>query len=281
MAVAILLSYDDGFTDLMHRIFSADVSIADAFSHVNCALFGILLGMYLFGLYTASTDKEEHTRITADGLDKTARACRRLSAITVLCATVPILFLYAVFFVSQWQYYVSAFTGTLPENLSYAQYAREGFFQLCAVAVINLCMTAAASLLTRRKDEKPPVFLKIITVLYAAFTLVLIATAISKMILYIDTYGLTQKRVYTSVFMIAMAVVSHNAEKILSSGMVVFAVVILHNLLGSACGFGLGKALKLDVPKVKVKDFQTVCGMKIVRWRNPLLAASVNTKESL
>lgn len=207
VAVAILLSYDDGFTDLMHRIFSADVSIAAAFSHVNCALFGILLGMYLFGLYTASTDKEEHTRITADGLDKTARACRRLSAITVLCATVPILFLYAVFFVSQWQYYVSAFTGTLPENLSYAQYAREGFFQLCAVAVINLCMTAAASLLTRRKDEKPPVFLKVITVLYAAFTLVLIATAISKMVLYIDTYGLTQKRVYASVFMIAMAVV--------------------------------------------------------------------------
>ena len=59
-----------------------------------------------------------------------------------------------------------------------------------------------------------------------------------------------------AICLIVMAVVSHNAEKILSSGMVVFAVVILHNLLGYACGFGLGKALKLDVPKVKALSIE-------------------------
>ncbi len=207
VAVAVLLSYDDGFIDLMHRIFSSDVSISGVFSHVNSALFGIFFGMCLFSLYVSAADKSCSCTVTSEGLTAAARAFRRLPCMTVLSATVPILFLYAVFFVSQWGYYVSAFTGVLPENLSYAQYAREGFFQLCAVAVINLCMTAAAGLLTRRKGEKPPVFLKAITVLYAVFTLVLIATALSKMILYIDTYGLTQKRVYASVFMIALGVV--------------------------------------------------------------------------
>ncbi len=59
-----------------------------------------------------------------------------------------------------------------------------------------------------------------------------------------------------AICLIVMAVVSHNAEKILSTGMVVFAVVILHNLLGYACGFGLGKALKLDVPKVKALSIE-------------------------
>ncbi len=55
----------------------------------------------------------------------------------------------------------------------------------------------------------------------------------------------------TAICLIVAAVVSHNAEKILSTGAVVFAVVILHNLLGYACGFGLGKLLKLDLAKTK------------------------------
>lgn len=54
-----------------------------------------------------------------------------------------------------------------------------------------------------------------------------------------------------AICLIVASVVSHNAEKIFSTGVVVFAVVILHNLLGYACGFGLGKLLKLNVAKTK------------------------------
>lgn len=54
-----------------------------------------------------------------------------------------------------------------------------------------------------------------------------------------------------AICLIVMAVVSHNAEKILTTGTIVLAVVILHNLLGYACGFGLGKLLRLDEPKTK------------------------------
>ena len=59
-----------------------------------------------------------------------------------------------------------------------------------------------------------------------------------------------------SICLIVMAVVSHNAEKILSTGVVVLAVVILHNLLGYACGFGLGRLLRLDVPKTKALSIE-------------------------
>lgn len=55
----------------------------------------------------------------------------------------------------------------------------------------------------------------------------------------------------TAITLIVMCVVSHNSEKILSTGAVVFAVVILHNLLGYLCGFGLGKLLRLELKKVK------------------------------
>ncbi len=54
-----------------------------------------------------------------------------------------------------------------------------------------------------------------------------------------------------AICLIVAAVVSHNAEKIMTTGAIVFVVVILHNLLGYACGFGLGKLLHLSVPKTK------------------------------
>ena len=55
----------------------------------------------------------------------------------------------------------------------------------------------------------------------------------------------------TGICMIVASVVSHNASKILSTGLIVFTVVILHNVLGYVCGFGLGKLLKFNVPKTK------------------------------
>ena len=54
-----------------------------------------------------------------------------------------------------------------------------------------------------------------------------------------------------AVCLIVAAVVSHNSEKILSTGMIVFAVVILHNMLGYICGYGVGKVLKMDMARKK------------------------------
>ena len=58
------------------------------------------------------------------------------------------------------------------------------------------------------------------------------------------------------ICMIVASVVSHNASKILSTGLIVFTVVILHNVLGYACGFGLGKILKFNVAKTKAVSIE-------------------------
>ena len=60
----------------------------------------------------------------------------------------------------------------------------------------------------------------------------------------------------TGICMIVASVVSHNASKILSTGLIVFTVVILHNVLGYACGFGLGKILKFNVAKTKAVSIE-------------------------
>ena len=59
-----------------------------------------------------------------------------------------------------------------------------------------------------------------------------------------------------AICLIVMAVVSHNAEKILMSGAVIAGVVVLHNLLGYACGFGLGKLLKLNTAQTKALSIE-------------------------
>jgi BASS family bile acid:Na+ symporter len=59
-----------------------------------------------------------------------------------------------------------------------------------------------------------------------------------------------------AICLIVAAVVSHNAEKIYTCGMLVLCVVILHNLLGYACGFGLGKLLRLPPSKNKALSIE-------------------------
>ena len=55
----------------------------------------------------------------------------------------------------------------------------------------------------------------------------------------------------TAICLIVAAVVSHNSGKILSTGLVIFAVVILHNLLGYLCGYLTGILFKMDLPRKK------------------------------
>ncbi len=59
-----------------------------------------------------------------------------------------------------------------------------------------------------------------------------------------------------AICMIVATVVSHNAEKIYNCGALVLVVVILHNLLGYLCGFGLGKLLRLKPSKIKALSIE-------------------------
>jgi BASS family bile acid:Na+ symporter len=60
----------------------------------------------------------------------------------------------------------------------------------------------------------------------------------------------------TAITLIVAAVVSHNAERIMETGLVVFIVVILHNLLGYGAGFLIGTLLKLSVSKKKALSIE-------------------------
>lgn len=203
--VFLLLSYDNAFADLMKHIF--DWNFRDIFSHFGSLILGIPLGMYMFGLFISSQDQQCKNVITKENCLKTAVKIQIVPAITAFTAIIPVLFLYVVFFISQWDYYISGFTGILPKNFSYAEYAREGFFQLCTVAVINFIILLCVILFMRRKENKKSILLKILSLLISVFTLILISTALSKMFLYIKYYGLTHKRIYATWLMTVLAII--------------------------------------------------------------------------
>lgn len=201
--VAALLSYDAQFTALLERLLS--FSLDGFFEVVGDLIFTVPLAMLLFGTLFAVKARAKKTGSAEESVFSVGRF--RVLPPALLCAAVtPILLLYVLFFVSQWSYYVSAFTHVLPAGMTYAQYAREGFFQLFAVSIINALLLLALHLLMRTPPSGKPVLRRIYSAVLALLTLVLIATALSKMILYIHSYGLTQKRVYASAAMILLAV---------------------------------------------------------------------------
>ena len=76
--------------------------------------------------------------------------------------------------------------GTLPENYTYAKYAREGFFQLVFVCLINLALVLICN--KRFQENK---ILKGILVFISLCTYIMIASSAYRMILYIFAYHLT------------------------------------------------------------------------------------------
>lgn len=79
---------------------------------------------------------------------------------------------------------------TLPEGYTYAQYAREGFFQLLAVSVINLLMVLLIKGIFRESK-----LLKFLMTLISLCTYIMIASSAMRMIMYITVYHLTLLRI--------------------------------------------------------------------------------------
>ena len=74
-----------------------------------------------------------------------------------------------------------------------------------------------------------------------------------------------------AIAFIVMIVISLNAEKLLSGGLVIIAVVILHNVLGFILGYLLGKTLKMSDTKLRAVSIEV--GMQNSGLASSLAAA--------
>lgn len=196
IVVPLLIKSDDAFSGMMSNIFSGS---GNAFITFLKAIFGVVISMFVisygFSLKSGRVSKLKESKF--EGIEN-VYIISFLSAIAVC---------YLLYLFSQLAYFFSAFKGFLPnDDITYSQYARKGFFEMCVIAVINLCLVFFSMLLAKKQNGKVCTGLQIIATFISVFTLIIIATAISKMVLYISEYGMTILRITTSAFMLFLAV---------------------------------------------------------------------------
>ena len=205
IVAALLMSADDGMermlTDIFNRVFRDEL-----WNIILQLCLAVPCSMYLFGMFYTNTHIDGLRALDENRCKQSLFNMRFISNLIVYTAVTPICILYVMFFISQANYFLSAFTNNLPDGYTYADYARKGFFELFAVALINLGVLCFMSLFSRKAGREKPKALRFYSVLISVFTIILIATAMSKMIMYIDNYGLTELRLYTSWFMVLLAV---------------------------------------------------------------------------
>lgn len=169
--------------------------------------FGIPIAFYIFGMFISNIKHKNSEKYNDEHCEEIIRKLKISPALIIYSAIIPICILYLMFFFSQIAYFFSAFKSILPTDFTIAEYARQGFFELCAISFINVFIIVMINFLCKADSGKKTNGLKFFSVFISISTVLLIATALSKMIMYIDELGFTLLRVYTSWFMILLLLI--------------------------------------------------------------------------
>ena len=203
---ALLASADSAVEEIFTRL--GKLLTDDVVTIVLELLFGIPVAFWLFGMAHAGGSRKENPMPDDDTHAERLAGLRIIPNLGLYAGVTPICLLYLLYVCTQTSYFLSAFAGKLPDDMIYAEYARRGFFELCAIAVINLIVLLVMNGCAAKGGSKErPKALTFYVTLLCGFTLFIIATAIAKMVLYIDAYGLTRLRLYTAWFMVLLSVV--------------------------------------------------------------------------
>ncbi len=92
-------------------------------------------------------------------------------------------------------------------GLTYAEYARSGFWQLLVVTALTLVVLAVAARKAARETLADRIWLRVVLGALAGLTLVIVASALSRMWAYERAYGFTQLRLLVSVCEVWLGVV--------------------------------------------------------------------------
>ncbi|OFW18754.1 MAG: hypothetical protein A3G21_12440 [Acidobacteria bacterium RIFCSPLOWO2_12_FULL_66_21] len=124
-----------------------------------------------------------------------------MTEVATALAAIDLLFL--IFVIVQFRYLFGADTIVqITPNLTYADYARHGFFELVfAVVLVVPVLLAADSLLDRRSRRDALLFCGLAGV-QIGLVLAIAASALQRLRLYHASYGLTESRLYAMVLLI-------------------------------------------------------------------------------
>ena len=154
------------------------------------------VGAFLFGLVIGAKRLDpRRMAMQGESINRQLENIRQVPATVWNALLLVFVLVYLLFFVVQASYLFGAFTQTLPHDFTIANYARQGFFELCMIMALNFSLLwivirsskAGMDLRHHRFSLFTGTLILIESILFAA-------TAFSKLYFYIDTYGFTPLR---------------------------------------------------------------------------------------
>lgn len=193
-ALEHLSGADAGFGTLVGNItgfFTNNVNLVNFFFKL---LISLPVGAYIFGLISGSMRLSPQRITERRGFLESLLGQLRIVPARVwsMCLAVFIA-VYAVFFVMQGGYIFGAFSRTLPEGMTVAQYARQGFFELCRVMALNFVLLWLVTRMSAQPMRERRLSLALCLALLAE-SILFAVVALSKLALYIDCFGFTPLR---------------------------------------------------------------------------------------
>ncbi len=192
LIVLLLLSSADAvFSKSVSDIFTGFPEIYSPFNLFRLYL-SLFVALYIFGTFFASSHKKD----LAEKPKRKSVFSRNFSPVFLLVA---LLTIYAFFCAIQIKY---LFLGaSLPDGMSYSEYARRGFFELLVISGINLAVVLISFSVTRITKPKNKLTLTLCFALLAV-TVFLLFCSFLKMYLYYLSDGLTRLRTLVFIFLI-------------------------------------------------------------------------------
>lgn len=177
IVVALLASADVVFGNLLSQMFM-NITIPE---HIMGIIFLTIFAFFAAYCYLAAVLSRPVSDMVHD-----FKHGEPIMAITITSVLAVVYFLFSLIQII----YLFGGAMALQEGYTYAEYARQGFFQLLFVCVINLVLVLVC--LTCFKENKA---LKIILTIISACTFIMIASSAYRMLLYVSIYFLTFLRV--------------------------------------------------------------------------------------
>lgn len=186
----LLMAADAVFADIASRIFDFDA--AQIFSHAFLILF---LAWVSAGYLRAALGKHNAPDPSIERPNSI-----RLGPVEVGVALGLLDALFLTFVIIQARYLFGG-AQRVAAGLTYAEYARSGFFELVAVValVVPVLLLAHWLFVGNRRGR---LLFAVLTMMTASLVLVIMASAMWRMNLYYEAFGLTELRFYATAFMV-------------------------------------------------------------------------------
>lgn len=191
---------------LMNLFMSADAVFADVTKKVidfigldfTVIFWDIVLG-FMFGIFLAAMLLG--LKYGEEKQKPTAKIGNNIESI-IIGTFLTIINIFIIAFVAfQFVYLFGGTVNITASEMSYAEYARRGFFELSTASGIIFAIALFVLIMTKKKDGKLPLWIQLTTVCLCVCNGVLLVSAVKRMLLYVDVYGLSVKRVLTLWFM--------------------------------------------------------------------------------